>query len=431
MSRSVPVIDPARAPPCPTRDARPPRRTCASTWARRSSATAGWRAALPAPPSTTPSRRTPTRGCSRRSTAPAAGSTWPARRRCTPRSRPAPCRRPRVLQPGQAPRRHRVRRRARRPPVRRRQPRGDREGRRRRSRRVGALPAGHLGRGLRLAALAQVRLLDPARPSTCCGTPPGWAWTGRRLVPRRVPAARPRGVGRADRRQRAGLPGAARVGDPSSGCWTWAAASRPRLAEGCPPLAAYGAAIERHLARHFGSRRPRTLDRARPRHRGRGRRARRRGARRRPPRRHPLGVPRRGCLHRPGRDPGRGDPLPDRDRPRRRADRPVRAGRTDLRQRRRALRAGRWSTCRSTSPRATGSDSLGTGAYTTCYSTVGFNGFPPLPTRLVRDLPRRGRTPAGVVRRGVGRDLAAVAAAARARRGTGTATGRTVRWSSG
>jgi ornithine decarboxylase len=27
---------------------------------------------------------------------------------------------------------------------------------------------------------------------------------------------------------------------------------------------------------------------------------------------------------------------------------------------------------------------LGAGAYTTCYSTVGFNGFPPLPTRLVR-----------------------------------------------
>ena len=26
---------------------------------------------------------------------------------------------------------------------------------------------------------------------------------------------------------------------------------------------------------------------------------------------------------------------------------------------------------------------LGAGAYTTCYSTVGFNGFPPLPTRLV------------------------------------------------
>ena len=26
---------------------------------------------------------------------------------------------------------------------------------------------------------------------------------------------------------------------------------------------------------------------------------------------------------------------------------------------------------------------LGAGAYTTCYSTVGFNGFPPLPTHLV------------------------------------------------
>jgi ornithine decarboxylase len=25
----------------------------------------------------------------------------------------------------------------------------------------------------------------------------------------------------------------------------------------------------------------------------------------------------------------------------------------------------------------------GTGAYTSCYSTVGFNGFPPLPTQVV------------------------------------------------
>ena len=42
-------------------------------------------------------------------------------------------------------------------------------------------------------------------------------------------------------------------------------------ADGCPPLAAYGAAIERHLALAFGADRPHTIDRARPRGRGRGR----------------------------------------------------------------------------------------------------------------------------------------------------------------
>ena len=256
--------------------------------------------------------------------------------------RRAPAARPRLLQPGQAARRHRVRRRARGPAVRRRHARGDRQGRRRRARgrrsSAGWSPRARARTGRCRASTAA----RPTRRSRCCGTPRRLGLdAGRGLLPRRVAAARPGGVGGAHRRERAGC---SRRSGP--------AGSRPRLLDlggGFPAqpgggLPAAGGVRRRHRAAPATSTSadapPRHARRARPRHRRRRRRAGRRGARGRPPRRHPLGVPRRGRLHRPGRDARRGDPLPDRDRPRRRPDRPLRAGRPDLRQRRRALRAG-------------------------------------------------------------------------------------------
>ena len=157
------------------------------------------------------------------------------------------------------------------------------------------------------------------------------------------------------------------------------------LEGGAPALDAYGAAIRRSLRKRFGSRRPRTIIEP-----GRsivadvgatGDVRRGRGA----PRRHPVGLPRRRGVHRAGRDPRRGDPLPARDR-RRRTDRSVRARRADVRQRRRAVREAARAPAARRSPRATGSCSTSAGAYTTCYSTVGFNGFAPLPTELVLGL---------------------------------------------
>ena len=52
--------------------------------------------------------------------------------------------------------------------------------------------------------------------------------------------------------------------------------------------------------------------------------------------------------------------------------------RADLRQRRRALREGSPTRCRSRSEIGAKVLIEGTGAYTTTYSAVGFNGFPPL-----------------------------------------------------
>ena len=65
---------------------------------------------------------------------------------------------------------------------------------------AGAVPAGHLGRGIGLAAVAQVRLLDRrGRRDPHPGRRPR-PRRRRRLLPRRLPAARPRGLGAADRR---------------------------------------------------------------------------------------------------------------------------------------------------------------------------------------------------------------------------------------
>ena len=76
-------------------------------------------------------------------------------------------RRPRLLQPGQAPRPRRRVGGTRGPALRRRLPRRGRQGGRGRSGEPGAVPARHVRRGLRLAAVAQVRLLDRTRRSRC------------------------------------------------------------------------------------------------------------------------------------------------------------------------------------------------------------------------------------------------------------------------
>ena len=154
------------------------------------------------------------------------------------------------------------------------------------------------------------------------------------------------------------------------------------LAEGCPPPSAYGAAIQRHLARHFGQHRPRTLIEP-----GRGI------------------VAEAGVLvaevlavvHRgdtrwvyldAGVFTGLVETLGEAIRY------PIETDRD----------GGRTGPCVLAGPTCDSVDVLyertmvdlpldltegdrvrllGTGAYTTCYSTVGFNGFPPLPTRLV------------------------------------------------
>ena len=105
----------------------------------------------------------------------------------------------------------------------------------------------------------------------------------------------------------------------------------PARLDGEPlPIADYGRAIDAHLTAAFGADRPRTI--AEP---GRGvvgdaGTVVTSVSRRRRPRRQPLGVRGRGGVHRSGRDPRRGDPLPARDARRRRTDGAVRARRPDL-----------------------------------------------------------------------------------------------------
>ena len=135
--------------------------------------------------------------------------------------------RPRLLQPGEAARGRAVRRPPRRGPVRRRLPRRGRQGRRGRARQRRAVPAGHLGRRVGLAAVAQVRLLDRRGgrdPARRCSAR---AARRRHLLPRRLPAARPRGVGRARSvRPPRSSRRSART-DSTRGCSTSVAASRP------------------------------------------------------------------------------------------------------------------------------------------------------------------------------------------------------------
>ncbi len=94
-------------------------------------------------------------------------------------------------------------------------------------------------------------------------------------------------------------------------------------------------------------------------------------------RRAALGLSRRRQVRRPRRDHGRGDPVPDRQRPHRRADAGD-PGRPDLRQRRRALRAQPRTRCREDLEVGDRLEIGATGAYTTTYAAVGFNGFDPL-----------------------------------------------------
>jgi ornithine decarboxylase len=94
------------------------------------------------------------------------------------------------------------------------------------------------------------------------------------------------------------------------------------------------------------------------------------------------GSSRHRQVRRPRRDDGRGDPLPDPHRARWRRDGALRAGRPDLRFGRRDVREEHVSAAVSLS---IGDEVLieGTGAYTTTYSAVAFNGFEPLKAYVI------------------------------------------------
>ena len=110
------------------------------------------------------------------------------------------------------------------------------------------------------------------------------------------------------------------------------------------------------------------------------------------------------------------------DRPRRRADRPGRARRPHLRQRRHPLRAGAATGCRSPAARRP-RRLLGTGAYTTTYSSVGSTGshlwqLSASETSRDHDHPRlRLRRPHPAARLRLGVAVPAAAAAAPPRHG--------------
>ena len=208
---SLTFQSPAPPAPCRAGACRGPRRPGRShprlelTSVRPSGGTSPWPRRCPEPRSTTRSRPTRTRCCCARSPRPAAGSTSPARPRCGPRSRRAP-RHPTSSTPTRSSGattspRHTPRGAT----LRRRLARRDRQGRRCRTRLVGARADRHLRRGVGLAAVAQVRLPD-TRPVTCSWLPPtlGLDPAGR-VVPRRLAAARPPRLGGADRLGRAGL----------------------------------------------------------------------------------------------------------------------------------------------------------------------------------------------------------------------------------
>ena len=317
----------------------------------------------------------------------AAASTWPARPRCGPCLDAGARRgRPRLLQPGQAPRRRRRGGRARRPAVRRRLAGGDPQGRRGRARDGRAVPDRHLRRAARTGRCRASTAAPPPRPSRCSASPPGSGSTPPASPSTSAPSSATRRRGTRRSRPSARIfAAAARRPVCGPGCSTSAAASRPRSRAARPLSRRTAPRSGGRLRKRFGDAPPADDRRARPRRSSptpaTGHVRRRRG----PPRRHPLGLPRRRGVHRAGRDPRRGDPLPARDR-RRRTDRSVRARRPDLRQRRRALReaagaaaagARRGRPGRAHAPRA---------PTRRCYSTVGFNGFAPLPTELVLGL---------------------------------------------
>ena len=144
-------------------------------------------------------------------------------------------------------------------------------------------------------------------------------------------------------------------------------AGHPRL--GAPAPRPHPAAADGRAGSLPGRRRRRPRDRGRPRRRARW---------------HALGPPRRRPVLGAGRDDGRGPALPGLRAPQGPPARGPRGGggprRTDVRQRRRAVRAAPSSAPADLRP----GDRVrlhGTGAYTTTYSSVGFNGFAPLRER--------------------------------------------------
>ena len=129
---------------------------------------------------------------------PLRGSTSPARPRCVPRcDAGAAARGPRALQPGLASRPPRGGRRARRAAVRRRLPWRGPQARRGRPGQRRAVPAGHLRRGVRLAAVAQVRVLrrrgrrgaHPRRATSASSRPASASTSARSSATRRPGAA--------------------------------------------------------------------------------------------------------------------------------------------------------------------------------------------------------------------------------------------------
>ena len=220
----------------------------------------------------------------------------------------------------------------------------------------GAVPAGHLRRGLGLAAVAQVRLLHRRGRRRCspCADTLGLDAAG---VSFHVGSQQrdPEAWADADRRRGPRLRRSCARAACSPGCSTSAAASRRRTRTAAAPVAAYGEAIERHLHAVL----------------------------RRRPRRRPSSSPDAassvtpgpwsprssasstaaacaGCTSTPASSPVSSRPSSEAIRYRITtsvdggdAHRPVRARRADLRQRRRALPGPDGRSCRSRSPRAT------------------------------------------------------------------------------
>ena len=206
--------------------------------------------------------------------------------------------------------------RARRPPVRRRLRRGGREDRPRRSRRPRVLPRPDRRRGRRMAAVAQVRLRagdGRRRAAPRQGARPRRLW---RVVPCRLAADRPVGLGpRAGRRQ-AGLRDARRRGHRAEDGQYGRRLPDALPASDVPAAQAYGQAIFSALRKHFGNAIPETIIEP-----GRGmvgnagviksevvlvsKKADNDNVR--------WVYPRHRQVRRARRDDGRGDPLPDRD----------------------------------------------------------------------------------------------------------------------
>ena len=242
------------------------------------------------------------------------------------------------------------------------------------------LPHPDHGRGCRLAAVAQVRLrarhgaraADPRRRA--------WAWSPGAC---RSMSARSRRTRPPGRRRWPRPPGCSATSRPSasSSAWSiWAAASPRPTARTCPTPRPMACEIMAAVRRQFGNRIPFLI--AEP---GRGlvgnagviqtevvliaEQGRRRRA--------ALGLSRHRQVRRPRRDHGRGDPVPDRQPPHRRAGAGD-PGRPDLRQRRRALRAQPATRLPADLEVGDRLEIGATGAYTTTYAAVGFNGFDPL-----------------------------------------------------